>query len=254
MKTIQFAIVIIAVTFFISGCTKKNETDLTKKDSTAVQNKDSINQKQTLDTQKDEPGYYKLNVPYDDYLKQHPNLSKKIELEDLIEQIAVNKYAENDKRNRVQPWSLLADKNISPVNWLTREKNGVKQGEVILLFNGKPAEILDKYITPVIWDVTLNGAPDGINNVDLSMDILSKSVNNIDIQNLVKKKNITANLLRAAGDQANGEKDYKLVVPEKEPMWMIYTWSCGSGGCTADFNIFYNENNYKSQMDKPKGK
>jgi hypothetical protein len=254
MKTIHFTIVVIALILLTSGCTKKNESGLNKNDSTTVQKKDSTNQNQITENQKDEPGYYKLNTPYDEYIKQHPNLTKKIELEDLIEQISVNKYAENDKRQRVQPWSLLADKNMSPVNWLTREKSGIKQGEIILLFNGKPAEILDKYITPVIWDISLKGAADGVSNIDLSMDILSKSVNNIDIQDLMKKKNITANLLRATGDPSNGEKDYKIIVPNKEPLWFIYSWSCGSGGCTADFNIYYNENNYKSEMDKPKGK
>jgi hypothetical protein len=254
MRTIHFTIVIIALILFISGCSKKNEAELNKKDSTSVQKKDSTSQNQNTENQKDEPGYYKINIPYDEYIKQHPNLTKKIEIEDFIEQVAVNKYAENDKRDRIQPWSLLADKNTSPVNWLTREKNGSKQGEIILLFNGKPAEILDKYITPVIWDVTLNGASDGIHNIDLSMDILSKSVNNIDIQGLMKKKIIAANLLRATGDQSNGEKDYKILVPNKEPLWFIYTWSCGSGGCTADLNIYFNENNYKSQMDKPKGR
>ncbi len=254
MKTAYIFIIVCSVFIFSEGCTKKNETDLSRKDSISVTKKDSLNPNINSENQKEEPGYYQTNIPFDEYLKQHPNLNKKIEFEDFVESIAINKYAENDKRERIQSWSLLADKNTSPVNWLSRQINGKKKGEVILLFNGKPAEILDKYITPVIWNVMLTGAIDGANKIDLSMDILSKSVNTLDIPALMKKKNITANLLRATGDPSNGEKDYKLLIPDKEQLWMVYSWSCGSGGCTADFNIFYNENLFKTESQKPQGK
>lgn len=235
----------------LSGCGKKNETDLGKKDSTLIK-KDSLSTNQTNPTDKDEPSFYDQNIPFDEYVQKHPNLNKKIEFDEIIESLAVNKYAENDKRERTHPWSILADRSTSPVNWLTKGANGKRTGEVILKFSGRPIEVLDKYITPVIWKITLTGAADGVSGVNISCDILAGKLGHLDIQNLLSKKNITVNLLKSTGDASTGGKYFKIIVPNKEPMWFIYSWSCGSGGCSAGFDVYYNEDTYKSETEKQK--
>ncbi len=250
MKKILY---LITVLILISSCGKKSEQELNKKDSTSV-TKDSIKTNLLSTNEKDEPGYYQSNIPFEEYIQKHPNLSKRVEFEELVEMIAINKYPENDKRERLQSWTLLADKNTSPINWLTKGVSNRRAGEVILKFAGKPVEILDKYITPVIWNLTITGSNEGADFLNLDCGELTGKLGHLDIQSLLSKKNINAILLKSTGDPSTGEKDYKINVPNKEPMWMGYIWSCGSGGCTAEFNIYYNENKYKQETEKIKAK
>src|SRR3974377_953636 len=129
-RTYIVFIIVFSFFYLISGCGKKNETNLTQKDSTSLKG-DSSAGKQNHINEKDEPGFYDLNVPFDEYIQKHPNLNKKIDFEDLVESLAVNKYSENDKRERLQNWTVLADKSTSPVNWLSKGANLKRNGEVI---------------------------------------------------------------------------------------------------------------------------
>jgi hypothetical protein len=251
MKAIYLLIVLFSILIVFSGCGKKSETDTPKKDSTSAKT-DSIKNTQSAGSEKDEPGFYGSNIPMEEYLQKHPNLNKKVEFQDLVDILLINKYPDNDKRDRLQSWSLLADKTTSPINWLTKGSNGKRTGEVIMKFNGKTSEYLDKYVMPVIWTITMKGNKDGADMINIDCNELSKNLGLIDIQSLLNKKNIKANLLNFSGDPSTGKKEFKLVSNEKEPMWMVYSWSCGSGGCTADFNFYYNENTYKTEITKGK--
>jgi hypothetical protein len=260
MKTIQVFIFTIIIFAFFSSCGKKNDNVLLKKDSTST-NKDTSSKPDKITNLEQDTGYYKSKVPLDEYLNQHPNLKNHVEFADFIKMIALDKYNHDDKSIRLQKWTLFDTQSNSPVNWFTNKLDHKKVGEVILQFNGKPAEIQGIKIVPIIWTISMSGNEEGADKIITECSILSHSIGEFDIQNTLSKNNIKFNILKSTGDPPRtgkhetlslitGEKEFKILVPNKEPMWMVYRWSCETTGCTANFVIYYNENQYKEESEK----
>ena len=263
MNSNQFLIIFIIILFSLCGCSRKVNNLSENKDTTKNFADTSVTKKLPINKEIDSSGYYKSKLSFDEYIKQHPNLNKQIEFEDLIELLAVDRSSSKNNESE-QRWTVLSDNLTSPFNWLKKSENNKKIGEIIITFDGKPAEIRDEKIIPIIWTLTLIGDTAGVKKVDIVCSILTHSIGEIDIQSLLKKKNIKFDILKSTGDPpktgehttidlVNGEKQLKLFVPNKEPIWMIYTWSCQTTGCTASFKIYYNETQYKLESINSKG-
>ena len=241
MNANQFLTIFIVLLFSLCGCGRK-VNNLSENKDTIATNKDTSTIKQISSNDTVNSGYYKSKLSFDEYIKQHSNLSRQIEFNDLLELLAVDKSAGTNNES-FQKWTILSDNNSSPVNWYRKLTNSYKVGEVILKFDNKPAEIRDEKIIRIIWTLTLIGDT---------------------LLSLLKKKNIKSEVIKSTGDPPrtgehttidliDGEKDLKISVPNKEPMWIIYKWSCQTDGCTANFVIYYNENKYKVESKNPKG-
>ena len=262
MNANQFLTIFIVLLFSLCGCGRK-VNNLSENKDTIATNKDTSTIKQISSNDTVNSGYYKSKLSFDEYIKQHSNLSRQIEFNDLLELLAVDKSAGTNNES-FQKWTILSDNNSSPVNWYRKLTNSYKVGEVILKFDNKPAEIRDEKIIPIIWTLTLIGDTAGVKKVDIVCSILTHSIGEIDLLSLLKKKNIKSEVIKSTGDPPrtgehttidliDGEKDLKISVPNKEPMWIIYKWSCQTDGCTANFVIYYNENQFKVESKNPKG-
>jgi hypothetical protein len=243
MKKLKPVLLVLLFLLFISCGRKPDETS--KTDSSSVGNADSnVSVGGAIIEKEETHGFFDDSIPFEHYVEKFPNLKKRIEFSDLIIQLSVDKKPENDPNKLLGDWKVLADKNTSPVNWLTKGANGKRSGEVIISFENKPLETLDNYVIPVIWRITLTGPAEGPEKIAIACDELMGSVGKLDIPRLLSKKKIEAEPISSLGDPSTGEKRYKIYAPNKEPMWLVYNWSCGSGGCSASFTVYYNVSAY----------
>jgi hypothetical protein len=249
MKILSTFLYILTILIFINGCGKKTEDNSAKPDSTARAKSDTVSLNKTLQ-QPALKGFYDTSVSFSDYIEQHPNLKKQVEFEDIIAMLAVDKSSQTGNQNVMQAWEVLADRNTSPVNWLTSGGGQTRVGEIILKFDGKPVETLDTYLIPAIWKLTLSGSKAGVDKASLDCDVLTDKLGHLDIPALCKKNNTQCTLIKSTGDPSTGAKHYQVDVPGKESLWLVYDWSCGSGGCSADFTLFYNKNSYDQESKK----
>jgi hypothetical protein len=250
MKKITVYVVIL-IAIVISGCGKKNEESNKSALDTLVQAKsDTLARVHPLPGLKVK-GFYDTTISFSDYIETHPNLKTQVEFADLINMLAVNKSTDTANHEVTQVWEVLADRNTSPVNWLTSGGGASRTGEIILTFSGKPVETLDTYLTPAIWKLTLTGNKTGVDEAEIECDVLTRKLGHLDIPSLCKKDNINSDMIKSTGDPSTGEQHYQLTFPGKEPMWMIYEWSCGSGGCSAYFTLYYNKDTYDKDSKKP---
>ena len=243
MKTLSIILLPILVLSLLTGCKKKSD-ETGDNDSSSVGSADSLATVGSASVVHDVRGFHDDSIPYEQYVEKYPNLQRRIEFEDLIILLAADKRPENDPNKISGDWKVLADKNTSPVNWLSRGANGRRSGEVIINFENKPLETLDNYVIPVIWQISLIGPMEGPEKVTIECDELMSNIGKLDISRILAKKKIESELISSKGDPSTGEKHYKLNLPNKEPLWMVYNWSCGSGGCSASFTIYYNLSAY----------
>jgi hypothetical protein len=243
MKTLSVIILPIIVLSLLTGCKEKSD-ETPDSDSSWVGSADTIAAVGSARVAHDVRGFHDDSIPYEQYVEKYPNLQRRIEFEDLITLLAAGKKPGNDPNKIAGDWKVLADKNTSPVNWLSKGANGRRSGEVIINFENKPLETLDNYVIPVIWQITLMGPIEGPDKVTIECDELMSNVGMLDVPRLLAKKKIESELISSSGDPSTGEKQYKLNIPNKELLWMVYNWSCGSGGCSASFAIYYNLSAY----------
>lgn len=243
MKTLSTILLPIIILALLTGCKKKSD-ETGENDSSWVGSADSIGAVGSASVVREAWGFHDDSIPFEQYVEKYPNLQRRIEFEELILLLAAEKRPENDPNKITGDWKVLADKNTSPVNWLSRGANGKRLGEVIINFENKPLETLDNYVIPVIWQISLIGPMEGPEKVTVECDELMSNIGKLDISRLLAKNKIESELITSSGDPSTGEKQFKLNMPNKEPLWMVYNWSCGSGGCSASFTIYYNLSAY----------
>jgi len=184
------------------------------------------------------PGYAKEN-------QSTINKSMGIDLLDLISFFLIPESADYN----VPGWdSGTQDK--SPINWLTdgskwddKLNHYVRDGKVVVTISGKPIHRLEKKMAPVQWPIKLLGSHAGIDSVEISSQINSQELT-LDFEAEMKKRHITYSVYKcdSTDGASSGEKVYSVKAKGKKPCWIYYSWSCGSGGCSADLKILTQKN------------
>lgn len=173
------------------------------------------------------------------------NKSMTIDLLDLISFFLIPESAAYN----VPGWDSGAQ-DKSPIDWLTdgskwneKLKHYVRYGKVVVTISGKPIHRLQEELGPVQWRIKLLGSHAGIDSVEISSQIISQELS-MNFEAEMKKRNITYSVYKCdlIGDVSSGEKVYSVKAMGKKPCWIYYSWSCGSGGCSADLIILTQKN------------
>ena len=175
---------------------------------------------------------------------------KNIELSSLVNMFLIPTSAGYN----VLDWTTGASKN-SPIAW---KNSGIvdgsvcgldepycRQGSVVATSNGKIThEVLEKTIQPGTWIITMSGARVGVDNISIASDVISRALDNSELISALTRAKIKLTPVKCKNEPASfGNTFYKLAAPGKQPAWMLNTWSCGSAGCSVEFEIYHSPRN-----------
>lgn len=139
----------------------------------------------------------------------------------------------------------------SPIKWKTSgladgtecnvEDLFCRTGTAVVTINGKVThKVLAQKARPGQWLITLSGPRAGVNQVTIESDVSSDSLDEMDIPTILDKARIKLTPIKCFKEMASsGNVLYKITAPNKKPAWLLNEWSCGSGGCTRSFSIYY---------------
>lgn len=145
----------------------------------------------------------------------------------------------------------------SPIRWTTNERFGfmpkikyyqdnfscVRNGSTCVTVSGKPTHTqFDKTIHPANWDVNLYGAMHGATCVQLG----SYGTEFDDEPNPMQALSKYAKLMLTHPESGIGfiGQLYKVTFPDREPCWLVETWSKGNHMWSFEFTLFFGETGY----------
>jgi hypothetical protein len=174
------------------------------------------------------------------YAQDHDCLTANTKSIDLIDLISI--YLPPPSAH-FQAWKSGANYR-SPINWKTEgirwmkeRKTFIREGQVVVTVSGKPICVLRRYWEPSIWRITLFGPRAGILGVEIETTVGSEG---LALEAEMAKRQIVHKLYKCdtQGGGSTGERLYYIQANNKEPAWLYYEWSCGSGGCGYNLKLF----------------
>jgi hypothetical protein len=187
-----------------------------------------------------------------------PAGSDRISFEDLLKSFLPS--AANSGANMIS-WDMAAGP-FSAIRWkhagLTSPKERerifdinvnewtgfARTGETIITLNGKPTHtVLEKTRKPVPWRIDMMGSLGGATAIRMSNDFSSQ-----DFAGFGKQKYLQELPACRSGIASSGSTVYSVGMAGRQPAWLAESWSCGSGGCSFDYELFFSETdktNYK---------
>ncbi|WP_446009061.1 hypothetical protein [Candidatus Electrothrix sp.] len=157
----------------------------------------------------------------------------------------------NFESYNVLAWDAGTGKN-SPISWefdgireapdWEKEKGAYyREGKVVITVNGKITHHqLKKTPEPVPWRIILHGPRMGVTGVTIDTNILSREMGPL----LHDSKSLLAVSRKVKCEPtfaSFGLEIYEVNIAGRNPIWLEFSWSCGSAGCSSDFFIMYSE-------------
>lgn len=121
------------------------------------------------------------------------------------------------------------------VQWDKRHRSYARSGQVIVTFNGHPSYHLERYVTPSAWTIHLYGSRTGVMEVVLDTTYPGGP----DLENAANR-GVQLDLLKCDPNLmvSSGVRLYRMKAPGKRQAYLLHGWSCGSGGCSSNLNLF----------------
>lgn len=147
-------------------------------------------------------------------------------------------------------WSVGATSGF-PIEWKTSgivdgtechvEEPFCRLGAAVVTVNSKVTHtVLAQTVQPGKWLITLSGARAGVSKVSIESDVSSQELDEVDIPFILEKSKMKLTPTKCLDEPASfGNVLYQVTAPNKKPAWLLNTWSCGSGGCSRDIDIYY---------------
>jgi len=166
-----------------------------------------------------------LLVPFFHFVQSQ---NRNIELFDLVNIFTPDKALNYN----LYDWNTGANK--SQIQWLS---NGIemgdsefyRNGEAVVSISGKTISCLEKRIVPCKWQISLTGSRNGYTSFSIS-SINSQELEIMTIEKLFSGQKFVYKLI----SQDDDCKIYKVSFPNKKPIKMVISWSCGSAGCSLN--------------------
>ncbi len=145
----------------------------------------------------------------------------------------------------VQDWSIGARKR-DRIDWITDgvawtdDMEGTRIGTTIVTMNGKPLYVLKKHLELAPWTILLRGAHAGVYEVRVSSPT-SRDLSPIDLPAMLRKMKVAYSIVACdeLGGASSGTRIYEVEAPKKKKAWLLYEWSCGSGGCGVETALYF---------------
>lgn len=162
--------------------------------------------------------------------------SRKVELFDVVKLFTPDRTMNYN----IYEWSTGTGRN-SPIRW---SSNGVemddnattRRGFANISVSGKTYQCLGRYSGPCVWDVILSGCRNGYTKFSI-YSVNHQEINPaIPINRLLGSGKYTIRLIK----NLEYGRFYELLIPGKKKIWIIYSWSCGSSGCSISIDGFTN--------------
>lgn len=122
------------------------------------------------------------------------------------------------------------------IRWVEELQTHIRDGEVVVTIDGKPAYVGTQNSMPVLWKIRLNGPRAGIYGVEL------RSPNGvfIDLEQEMDRRQLVYELQRTCpkGEANKGKRLYKIGSPTKQAAWLYYEWGCSQDGCGVKLKLF----------------
>ncbi|MDO6802983.1 hypothetical protein Q4595_11040 [Wenyingzhuangia sp. 1_MG-2023] len=168
----------------------------------------------------------------------------KIELVDLIKKFTPNISSENN----IYDWFTGSETN-SEIIWIT---NGLdhnerddffREGEVVVSIKGKTIKCLGKNLYPCKWNFKLKGVKNGYTKFSLSSVYSQQLEGGYKIEDFFHTTDYISEIVAMDKLYSSfGFIIYKLKFKNKKNIWIKYSWSCGSGGCSIYLDCYTNSN------------
>lgn len=167
---------------------------------------------------------------------------RQIELFDLIKEFAPN----STMSHNAYDWFTGAEKN-DEIDWKTNgidwddEGSAYRRAEAVVSIKGKTLECLGETKRPCRWRIKLKGSRAGYVSYSIS-SVTHQDLWVNGIENLVNTDKINYEVIEKCDNSASfGYKLYGIEIPGKKPLWLKYSWSCGSKGCSVILDCYTSE-------------
>lgn len=112
----------------------------------------------------------------------------------------------------------------------------VREGDVVITVDGEPTHhTYLKGKEAVKWRIALTGPRAGVVAVGIRNMVQSQELGSFAVTSKVLKEDVSCR----QGRTSEGSTVYDILLPGFKPAWLAAEWSCGSGGCTRDYWLFY---------------
>lgn len=169
------------------------------------------------------------------------NSQESIELIEIIKKYTPNT---NNSDNNNYSWYIGAEKE-SEIKWSTNgldydnNYNAFREGEVIISIKGKTIECLGKNKQPCKWNLKLTGNRAGYDKFSINSVGSHELYSNYDIEELFESKNYKSRLIAMDNlYMSDGFKIYNIIFENKKEIFLKYSWSCGSAGCSMNIDCY----------------
>jgi hypothetical protein len=115
-----------------------------------------------------------------------------------------------------------------------------RTGNIIITVGGKPTHtILGRTVGPGHWSITLAGGHAGVNDVFIHSDVNADELTNGLLKRAAAKPGsvIQVGQIGSCGEALDGTAQLNVTKAGMKPMFVRETWSCGSAGCSIQFEL-----------------